>query len=396
MVLIIDNSDCGDNNGSRNTEDGKYYSEVPRALNDCAGDLQQLVKACPFFGEDEELSRGVLEGDTGATLGLLLNVLPNLRTLRITDYIKRSPGADLLKRVLDRMLVASHNPLRGSILALDKLERVIFTGRCWSLHSDDCYQSTYAPLLYFPSVRDFWVENLHAREYSWTYPGVQSHISRMNHYLSTVDIKNLKLFLKTTQNLLHFIYWEMFQFQLPDLPGFHVQQVAQTLLEQVGHSLRHLDIEYGRNKIQLARAGAFFIGSLKAFRVLETIRINGSLLVEPVETQDRIYSDPATARSGQTRRLTDFLPPSVVHIKFTAEQCVTGYGIGGDVAAMLQGLPEEKVNLFPHLEAVVFTLDEPWDTTAAQSVVLRACNEVGIKILTDVTLTGGEISIRFR
>ena len=387
----------GLNSEADSDSDTDRYSDVDRALRSFADEFKPLIKACTYFNKDEELSRGVLEGEIGATLGLLLNVLPNLRTLDITAYSERSSGTRIrvLNRVLDRMLNKSSKPARGSMPSLGKLETVIFKGRDSELDIiNKSNLSSYTSLLHFPSIRYFFVKNLRAMEDGWTYPGHQSHISRIEFDMSTMNNENLKIFLKTTHKLLNFKFQEGSRV-LSAPSGSQVKEIAQTVLEQAGHRLRHLDILSCDHRGQLARAGAFFLGTLRAFRVLETIQINGSMLVEPVETRGRIYMDPATARSGQTRRFTDIFPSSIVRIKLVAETCVNGLGIGGDVAVMLQGLPERKTDLLPHLEVVVFELDEHLNMTTVESGLLHACNKIGVKILTNVGLTGRGLNIEF-
>ena len=370
---------------------------VDRSLTTFAEDIKPLLKACPYFDEDEDLSRAVLEKDVGATLGLLLNILPNLRALYITGFTEGDTGS--LKRIFESMLTSSQNPAREPAPFFGKLESVIFVGRRqWNQGGDSLDLSTYAPLLYFPSVRYLHIHRLDVSDDSWTYPGVLSHITRLEIVRSTISVEALKSFLKTTQNLQHFEYYDN---------TWHgplrsrIKEITQTVLEQVGHGLRYLEI-LCLHEGELGRAGAFSMGSLKAFRVLETIKISGSTLVEPVETRDRIYSDPATARSGQTRRLTDILPSSVVRVTIVSEIGVTDrYEIGGDVVMMLRGLPENKADLLPNLEVVVFAFNNDYCSIrhstmiTVQSEILRACKQVGIKILTDVELTGEKLSIKF-
>ncbi|CAF9940223.1 MAG: hypothetical protein HETSPECPRED_002206 [Heterodermia speciosa] len=376
--------DVGGGDSDSDSEDGTDHSEVDRALKSSPNELGSLIEACPHFNGDEELSRGVLEGGISTTLGLLLNVLPNLRTWNIMGPTQPSPATGILKRILDKMLTTNQNPPRGSSPSLAKLESVVFDRFYKGDRSYDKWNlSAYAPLFYFPSVRNIWAKGLEESdsEDSWTYPGLQSHVQGLALEMSTMHTENFKSYLKSTQNLMSFKYIEKFR-QGSRHSGCEVKEVLETLLEHAGHTLRHLNVqcwEVSEDHRQLARAGGCFLGSLKAFRVLETIQVQGNLLIEPVETREMIVTNPATARRGRACRLIDILPSSVARFMFIRERYITvEYGL----ADMLRGLPERKADLLPHLEVIAFCRCWSWFVTAAQVEFLDACIEAGITTFT--------------
>ena len=362
--------------------------DVDHGLRSLAKEVEPLIEMCTCFRGDEALSRGVLkEGDIGATLGLLLNVLPNLRDLKIIHYRERSPGNGSLKRILDRILTTTQNTPRGSIPCPSKLESVIFRRFDRVLNmADNETLSTYTPLFYLPSMRSICVDGTNTEE-SWAYPGVQSNINRLEIrelHTSTIKHDSLRAYLKTTQNLLQFKYVAIYANMAYDASRSQVKEIAQTVLEQAGHSLHYLYltcwfINCGPDCVPLARAGGLFIGSLKAFRVLEGIQVGASMLVEPVETRDRILTDPVSARSGRVQRLIDILPSSIVGLLVIDEPRVTGSGNGVDIGAMLEGLPESKADLLPYLRGVTFKSDRP-SQTVINSNLLDGCKEAGVKI----------------
>lgn len=365
--------------------DTDRYPDVDRALKSFVKDVGPLVEMCTCFDGDEDLSRGVLEeGDIGATLGLLLNVLPNLKKLEIKNHCERSLGNGSLKRILDSMLTTSQKPPRGSIQSTSKLESVLFRRR-GGVHDRFSYGnlSTYTPLFHFPSMRYIRAQCLTSED-SWAYPGVQSHINRLEVRevpSSTVNHDSLRTYLKTTQNLLHFSYGVAYSRVRYDASRSQVKEIAQTVLEQAGHSLRYLCLYCLADSVHLARAGDHFIGSLKAFRVLGEIQVGASMLVEPVETRERIFRDPASARSGRVQRLIDILTPSVVRIVIIGKIRFTESGsrFRDEVQTMLQGLPESKADLLPHLKNVTFKLDAPHTTIDLK--LLDACNEAEVEIV---------------
>ena len=371
----------GDSESENDTDRGTGVNSV---LKSFAKEIEPLVKMCSVFDGNQNLSRDVLEGDINATLGLLLNILPKLRKLRIKHDSESLLGTGSLKRILDSMLTSTQESQQGSKPSLSKLESVIFDGRDTAFDRVDNWDlSAYASLFHFPSMRLFRTEYLRDGQDCWVYPEVQSHIDRLEFHLSIINVRNLQTCLKATQNLLHFEYWGNCGVRYGQSRP-RVRELAQTVLDQAGHSLRYLEIQCWADHEWLARAGGHFVGSLKAFRVLDTIKVGSSMFVEPVETRDVIFADSVSARKGRTCRLIDVLPSSVGRITFTNEMCFNGSGIEGDVATMLQLLPQNKAELLPHLELVTFELEAPQEGTIIDPELLYTCDKAGVKIVVQI------------
>lgn len=157
-----------------------------------------------------------------------------------------------------------------------------------------------------------------------------------------------------------------------------MKPVVQNLLTFTGHSLRRLDLTDGDYDIGFTRAGGHFVGSLKAFRVLETIRARDLMFIKWVKTDDELSTDSET-KLARPRKLIDMLSASLLCIIHNDELRCT-YILGHDVAiAVLQNLPERKVEILPNLETVEFEYSVARGKGGVLAL-LRAGKEAGVEI----------------
>ena len=160
-----------------------------------------------------------------------------------------------------------------------------------------------------------------------------------------------------------------------------VSGVVQRLLECATDTLVRLELGGNVPKPKLALAGGHFIGPLKSFQVLKTIRLGGTMFIEPLETEQSSRNPPVVKKPGRPRRLIDMLPSSTVQIAFTSERLMSQRrGVDEDVAiAMLEGLPEGKSEFLPNLKNVEFEFDLTKDVMV-DGKLWRKCRSAGVEI----------------
>ena len=161
-----------------------------------------------------------------------------------------------------------------------------------------------------------------------------------------------------------------------------ISGIVQRLLDCATHTLLTFDVGGDVHNPKLALAGGHYIGSLKSFRVLKTIRIGGTMLIEPLEKEQEIHNGTTRVKKlGRPRRLIDVLPSSTVRIAFTSERLMyAGRGVDEDVAiAMLQGLPEGKSEFLPNLVNVEFEFN-PRKDVMVDGKLWRQCRRAGVEI----------------
>ena len=159
-----------------------------------------------------------------------------------------------------------------------------------------------------------------------------------------------------------------------------ISGIVQRLLECATQTLLKLEIGGDVHDPELAQAGGHFIGSLKSFQALKTIRLGGTMFIEPLEKEPESHSLSPLGKSGRPRRLIDMLPSSTIQITFTGERLVSGHGVDEDVAiAMLEGLQEGKSEFLPHLNNVEFEFDADRDVMV-DGALWHDCRSVGVEI----------------
>ncbi|KAI4230244.1 MAG: hypothetical protein L6R36_000209 [Xanthoria steineri] len=344
----------------------------PEALARLSEVVKPLIRSFHYLDSDEDLRRGILQGDRGATMGLLLHLLQNLTALMITVYHEDSPGPGNLQQVLDGLL---SNTNRSNTVAnvasarpLSKLSQVKFThGR----HGISRNLSMWAPLFYLPSLRSVGAYSVRAKEDTWNYSGFRSDIEKLKFIHSDIDIKSLDNYLKDIKDLQHFQFHHSRRSDRISLQLF-----VQKLAMYASHSLRSLDIRGSSITDHPARSGGFFIGSLKAFQNLATICLESSMFIEPVDARKDPVSNAHDAGEGWPCRLIDMLPKSSVVVRCYSRDSEL---ISDLAVAMLQDLPERRAELLPNLKRIAFLCGGGLGHMKG-SVLAKACREIGVKL----------------
>ena len=369
--------------------DEDRQSDVYHVLQAFPDDVGPLVKDRLYINGDDELMRGILEeGDIGATLGLLINLLPNLAALGITNYNYGSNGIWKFRRILDNMVASAvENSNNNSVRSTNptcKLREVNIT------RSDPVYRtpswslSMYAPLFYLPSMQSISVEYLKTSMDIFYYHG--HHSSRLNRLClqsSKIDLQSFRTYTKDIENLQELRLSLQPTSTIEFINRLPIGQAIQALLSSAGHSLRHLEIADTVCNPGLSRAICPYIGSLREFQVLETIRVAAYMFIAPSQRQGDQYLNTATASLDHPSSLADCFPPSVVRITFTGDRSyLPGLELVADtqiIVDMLQDLPDKKAEFLPLLESVVFEYIVS-SFRYRDLDLLRQCREVGVTI----------------
>ncbi|KAI4096586.1 MAG: hypothetical protein LQ339_006953 [Xanthoria mediterranea] len=349
--------------------DVSRHFEDPKALARFSEVVKPLIPSFHYLDSDEDLRRGILQGDRGATIGLLLHLLQNLTALWITVDDGDSQRMGNFKQVLDGLL---SNTNRSNTVAnvasarpLSKLSQVNFT----HVHGISRNLSMWAPLFYLPSLRSVGAYSVTAKEDTWDYSGFRSDIEKLKFINSDIDIKSLDNYLKDIKDLQHFQFHHNRRSDRISLQLF-----VQKLAMYASHSLRYLDIRGSSITDHPARSGGFFIGSLKAFQNLRTICLESSMFIEPVDAKKDPVSYAYTA--GRPCRLIEMLPKSAVVVRCYSRDSELISDLAVD---MLQDLPDSRAELLPNLKRIAFLYGNNLGHMKG-SVLAKACREIGVKL----------------
>ena len=332
--------------------------------------IQLKLEQCPYI-EPKDMDLWLrrppwLYFDTA--LSLLLSLLPNLQSI-LTGHI----GIELprtqymLARIARANQECSHeNPL-SRVFSIDRYQDA---GPRWACRKIDLYLS----FIEFPSIRrisgDYvhgyqeWTASAIARNYPPSKANLRndSKITEIKFTRSTITSGSFKILFSRINALQKFEY----EHQPPleeGLGTFEICRIAASLQDNASHSLVHLDltVRTGRPSYLHGRA---FIGSLRTFQVLKTIRTNNKVFIERVESP----TSPGK-KLRKIYRLVDLLPKSVEELQ------LVGIEINPDVdtSGIFDGLVELKTQNLPELKAINLDYFDP-----VAPDLKTACLEVGV------------------
>ncbi|KAL8834475.1 MAG: hypothetical protein Q9176_007471 [Flavoplaca citrina] len=355
-------------------------SEVSKALV-CVSEHLKL-SMIPVFQQmdgDEDLTCDILEkGDIGATLGLLLNHLPNLTTLSITDFNEQSNGMGNLKQILDSILADSNDRTRtaamGPTQPLGKLRQVHFTRSDQGMEGDLWDLEMWSPLFYLPSVRSVSAEYVRAGDAIFNYPGVNSAIEQLVFKDCELNVQSFDTYLKDIKHLRHF------ESHHQESSQSNPRMIVQKLQKYASHSLQYLKISDTSQNADHAGDGRFFVGSLKAFQNLKTISLEGFMFIEPSVPEKDVASKTGSAPAGRYCNLTDVLPTSAVDVYFLPRYADEVPGVDSVAAlAMLQKLQGSKAEFLPYLKSIAILCDVGLHKIKC-SAVMKSCRDAGVEV----------------
>ncbi|KAL9036227.1 MAG: hypothetical protein Q9180_004421 [Flavoplaca navasiana] len=342
-------------------EDSRSYdsddtSEVSKALVCVSEHLKpSMIPAFQQVDGDEDLTCDILQkGDIGATLGLLLILLPNLTTLSITDFNEQSNGMGNLKQILDIILADSNDRTRtaamGPTQPLSKLRHVHFTRSDQGMEGDLWDLEMWAPLFYLPSVRSVRAEYIRASDGIFNFFRVDSAIEQLVFKDCEVNNQSFDTYLKDIKHLRHF------ESQHQESSQSNPRMIVQKLEKYASHSLQYLKISDTSQNAEHAGDGRFFVGSLKAFQNLKTISLEGFMLIEPSIPEKDVASKTGSAPAGRYCNLTDMLPRCAVDVCFLPRYADEVLRVDSVAAlAMLQNLQGSIPEFY--LKSIAFTCD---------------------------------------
>jgi len=314
---------------------------------------------------DQEWMERIMEGDSDATVALILNLLGNLETLRIVEGWGLSDPSlvDLTIRELCR-----RKQISLSTIHLD-------AGR----YRDRFDESWFWLFMGSPSIRVIegsWLR--YSQNAIYNKKPVPSEVNTINLKQSSVRANRFETIFSNIRAL------KSFTFDFGEGMFFWQPHKTISLLEtHAADTLTHLELTGTRHTHD---SDPFedepFLGNLRGFKVLETTRLLNSLLFKPtLPSGDDMEPEKGEALPGgrstttlyendlylvETQRLVDFLPASAKKIS------LAGLLTTQEAEAMLADLAEERSRV-PVLREIVLEDNDPLDDE-----VKAGCRAAGI------------------
>lgn len=325
-------------------------------------------------------------------LALILTSFPNLQSI-FTEGLRKLPES------IEHMVVQiakAHQVDKQQPHALSQLTSLHQAGKALGSGVSPSI-GLYLPFTGLPSIRSVFGDNTHGPTWDvfGKFQGIskrfKSGITNVNFTQSRISSLEFEELLCRIDALQDFKY-EDSGGQLGSLqPG----KIVKSLLTHAGHSLCVLDLtgkdrynvwsdsdddhweepddsdDYRDDETSLPLD--FFMGSLRHFRLLRTVKVDSAMFIEKVfnaDTDGRI--------SSKVHRLVDLLPKSIEKLALVT---FLGYRPSNH---MFDGLVESKADVLPKLEEIKFECFDPVIHDLKQ-----ACHGIGIDLVDATTLSRG-------
>ena len=304
--------------------------------------MKTSLEKCP---KAEQWTTAILSGSKQAAASLLVAMLPNLQKLRLVDrwqWVAQSTFLSALNNLLCAAVSKEHNMTGINIFS--KLTEVGMRGL--SARAGVNYE-LFKGFMLLPSMRTIKgqvVDGEAVEPFLEASNGV-SNVTSLEFYRSAIDAASFSGTLCAIRGLKKFVYdsWPYSPLNQPRL-------IVGVLKLHARNTLTHLELTGCPFKKDPYVADCAydedepFIGSLCAFGVLETIKLETTMLWKKIENQ----------RAGEPyelvepERLVDILPVS------TRRLTLVGRLSSKNATLMLGSLPALKEKLLPKLSMILF------------------------------------------
>ena len=384
----VDHLDEGDNCLMTADEDDEQLDRIFRILDEMKGCVYSKLKQSPYI-QRKDLIDGKPDiywnPSFETSLALLLTSLPNLRSIfieapfnnifeieSVITEIGKANRADKEQPHALSGLVSFDYGHGGS-------ERIRHTG---------LYLGFYLLFMGLPSIRSISGAFVYCRasestdlptladELADVQDGLKSPksgITNMKFIQSDISSSAFEVLLSVVAALQDFEY----EYAEDGSHGFKPRNIVNSLRAYASHSLQSLDLT-GQSRTIFKRhsnddsdigEGAFgsclFMGSLRDFQVLKTVRVNNALFIEKFPDTSTNYEN-----SFKVHRLVDLLPTSIEKLS------LVGDAEFYSSAQILDQLVESKACLLPNMEEIKFSYFLPVILNMKQ-----ACHEVGVELV---------------
>ena len=350
---------------------------VRKSMEDYSKPIEGLVFDSGYFNKKrrERWFNHIRRGNRGATLGLLLTLLPNLETLYFENYTwEARQFKNVVKRITEPRGRNDSGSQKKGTKILTKLREVELCGTNPSSceeGSDICEDFDLAG--YFaklPSMKKVsaYPAEIHSvmKNSPWLEVGSRtSNIDEISLESETLNATYISDCLGSLKNLRKFHYDDSSMWYIDDaLDRSGIEMVFEALLEHAKTSLEYLDLARYWQPAEGSDSTPNPI-TLKPFEKLKQVSLSCHLYA-PVckfnkeETRVPVHDRTKSHDTGSddpgphdpsplvVPKLLDILPSSIETIDFFGDVAIK------HVEAMCQGLVKHRMDLLPHLQEVTF------------------------------------------
>lgn len=321
----------------------------------------------------------IKNGDPDATAALLVALFPNVKTLSMCN--RRALEAEsLLVRTLEKLTSAAAKIGPRALDAFTELSEIEFDNPHLRhlQRPGGPYEKLIAMFMILPTMRVIKGRRVHLLAFNWPYGSVASSVKEISMLSSHTEAASLANCLRHIESLERLTY-DMVppnQYTMRSEPRL----IVKALRKYARRTLVHLELTGGVSDISSDPTdGEPFIGTLRSFQVLQSIRLTTTMLFKPVngaevdESEDIALSTPEDSVHPtalvEPRRLVDFLPSSARIVELVG-------GLSNEEARdMFEDLPKLKSERLPNLVEIVLEDCEPLEQETKD-----LCKHAGIRL----------------
>lgn len=332
----------------------------------------------------EKRIENILSGDSEAAAALLISILPNLEKLRLVDPFQRMWRSTFLEtvEVLVHTAVVDKRYSWG-INSFNRLKEVGMIGLDEDRSADYMNLQSFIPIPSLRSIKGIIMSGQYGLPIQRQ--SNSSNVTSLEFRHSMIWAKSIIGTLSEIQGLRRFIY-DFWAGTCYDDQQWEPRQIVEALKAFTRRTLRHLELTSLTRSESLTgnleyidfKKGEPFIGSLKAFENLQTIRVETMMLYREIElpnirTEEERKAIWARGSSGLVipARLIQILPVTTHRLRL----------VGGlpneDAIAMLEDLPALRHNRLPALSSIFF---EDVERSEIDETMTKECEDAGVKM----------------
>ena len=337
----------------------------------------------------------IVSGDLVAATSLLVTLLPNLEKLRLVESFRHYDTGPFYA-ILDSLLEATEDPDRD-LTGLNSFKNLSEVG----VHGCDEYSGVdihisrkFGALPSIRTIKGRRIDGEGGRDGGFFHSGPPtepaSDITTVEFYQSSIDTASFYRCIEKIKSLRKFTY-DFWKHANPEPQDWEPRGIIGVLQLFASRTLIHLELT-GKPKIYMVNFGRGepFIGSLRAFEVLETLRLQAVMLYKEVEGTDEETTDDETtddetpdSQCGtsitaddwprgpnalvEPERLVDILPASAKRLRLVGELS------NEEAMAMLEDVVELKDKRIPNLRRIFF------EDVYPASEISSTCEEARVK-----------------
>lgn len=312
-------------------------------------------------------------GNFDATAALLVTLFPNVNTLRMANH--HATTENLLTSTLERLMSVAAKEGPRAFGAFTELSEINLDG----LRGDErANGKLIAALMILPSMRVIKGRRIYLPSFDWPYGSATSSVNELSLWCCQMSSDSLVSCLERIRALKRFTY-NMYAAGVSAIT-WEPRLIVKALRKHARRTLVHLELTGRLTSFSpLPIDGEPFVGTLRSFEVLESLRLITTMLFKPIDSEDTDESEEMNQVAYQDfvrpadlvepRRLVDFLPSSARKLELVG-------GLSDEEARdMFADLPKLKREQLPHLLEIVLEDNDPLEQETKD-----LCKDAGIRL----------------